>query len=452
MRFLVFVVVGALGCSEANRSLDASEPSDVGIQDARPVDTGASPRDTGSKDASPQPDTGAPQDAGFQDVATSEDTGPMPADTGVMPGDAGNIACPFPPGSQAQKRALFTEQWPASDSVLEDAVIELLQAALPGSEVRIAMYSFTRDRMADAMVAAHDRGVDLRIVLDESNLIESPPLSDQYSYRSAVQTLIDSIGTTRVIRCNESNPPDGGGCQGPGINHNKFFLFSSLCDGTQNVVVQSSANLTNTQRRLHNNMVIIRDDPMLHAAYRSYWDALARQQLTPNYYQTADGSTGTRGYFFPRAPGAGAEEDTDTIHNILADNVDCTGGGRIRIMMAFWTMARGYLVDDLAQLQSEGCDVRVILAADSASPALRAHLERLFPSSQLVIALGVHSKYLLYEGQYLGSQRSLLWTGSHNYTGAALRENDETLLRIDDAAIFQAFEQNWDNAWISLGP
>jgi len=42
------------------------------------------------------------------------------------------------------------------------------------------------------------------------------------------------------------------------------------------------------------------------------------------------------------------------------------------------------------------------------------------------------------------SAATLVFTGSHNYTGAALRDNDETFLRVDDAAVFDAFMANWN--------
>ena len=41
--------------------------------------------------------------------------------------------------------------------------------------------------------------------------------------------------------------------------HHKTFLFSALEDGSRNVVMQASHNLTTTQLSLHNNAVIVRD-------------------------------------------------------------------------------------------------------------------------------------------------------------------------------------------------
>jgi phosphatidylserine/phosphatidylglycerophosphate/cardiolipin synthase-like enzyme len=60
---------------------------------------------------------------------------------------------------------------------------------------------------------------------------------------------------------------------------------------------------------------------------------------------------------------------------------------------------------------------------------------------------GLHSKYLLIDAKYAGSTaaRRLVFTGSHNYTGPALTSNDETLLRIEDPAVFAAFLVDWGN-------
>ena len=59
----------------------------------------------------------------------------------------------------------------------------------------------------------------------------------------------------------------------------------------------------------------------------------------------------------------------------------------------------------------------------------------------------VHSKYLLIDSEYqdgsTAKARKLVWTGSHNYTEPALRFNDETLLRVDDADVFEAYQKNF---------
>ncbi|MER7269956.1 phospholipase D-like domain-containing protein [Micromonospora carbonacea] len=53
---------------------------------------------------------------------------------------------------------------------------------------------------------------------------------------------------------------------------------------------------------------------------------------------------------------------------------------------------------------------------------------------------------MLIEGTYDG-QKDTKWvvTGSHNYSNAALRENDEALLRIQSATIHDQYRSNFWN-------
>lgn len=388
-----------------------------------------------------QPDQGASPDA-------ADDPGLGTPD--AAPGADAAEACPFAPGSQPQKKVVFVDQYPEQDLDIENEVIATIQAAVPGSKIRIGLFTWTRQPVAEVLAEAHERGVDVRVVLDNSNRVEDPPGSGEYRYRTAVKILKDRIGDDRILLCHETDP-DGGSCIGTGINHNKLFLFSELCDGSKNVVMQSSANLTNPQLKAHNNTVVIRDDPELFAVYESYWTDLAAQQRDLSYYRSDYGSTGTKAYFYPRAAStSGKDPSTDTIYGILANNVECTAGSRIRVAMAFWTMARSYLVDILRAKKDQGCDVKIIVSKGAASDALKNHLRSSFPASDITIADGVHHKYLLVDSQYIGAPRRLVWTGSHNYTGPALRGNDETLLRIDDPAVFEAFQANWDGMWASL--
>jgi phosphatidylserine/phosphatidylglycerophosphate/cardiolipin synthase-like enzyme len=56
----------------------------------------------------------------------------------------------------------------------------------------------------------------------------------------------------------------------------------------------------------------------------------------------------------------------------------------------------------------------------------------------------VHSKYMLYTGHYNETaHRSIVFTGSHNVSGAALRDNDEILIKVENPAISAAYAQNF---------
>ena len=332
--------------------------------------------------------------------------------------------------------ALFTNPVDAEtpDLALEQALTDLIRATPRGAKIRASYFTWTRRSMAREMVDAHRRGVDVRIVLGNRNKKQDGSLN------AAVQLLRDNLGDAVTI-CEERSRR--GACIGTGINHNKFVLFSELDDGSRKVVWQSSANLTNPQLRSFNNAVVIRNDPDLYGAYFDYWQDLRRDRTNLDYYRSRKGSLATKAYFFPRSSG-------DTIVGIL-NNVRCGKGARVRISMAFFTDARIAVADRLRQMARNGCDVAInlrrgkLLGDDIVATLRHPKIDLLiYPEGHKP---SIHSKYLLVDGAYgdEGRRQKIVWTGSHNYTGTALRRNDETLLKIRDDAVFDAFERDWKN-------
>lgn len=404
---------------------------DVGADGARPAgDTGVLVEDAGA----PHLDAGDPgRDSGVAvpDAATPDvDAGPPDLDAGVpdagpRPPDAGTSLPPF--------ETVFSHRsdTDAPDTTIEDRIIALVDAAVPGSRIRVAMYTFTRATASAALVRAHDRGVDVRIVLD----------GGADGAGSEVGALRTGLGAANVHLCDAP----GTSCIGTGIMHDKFFLFSELSDGSRDVVVQASHNLTNAQLSMHNNAVIIRGDDLLFGAYEHTWNDLFSDVENASYYRIDDGALATRVYFFPRGSGG------DTSVSIL-DNVTCDGTARVRVAMAFFTDARSAVADALARLARAGCDVRVV-AGDASIPvgttvastltAAGVQLTR-YPTRS---GWDLHSKYVVIDALYAGSttHRRLVFTGSHNWTGPSLTDNDEAQLRVEDDGVFDAYLSDWEH-------
>lgn len=47
------------------------------------------------------------------------------------------------------------------------------------------------------------------------------------------------------------------------------------------------------------------------------------------------------------------------------------------------------------------------------------------------------------DGMYAGARKKLVFTGSHNWSGPALRDNDEATLRITTGSVYDAFASNF---------
>ncbi|MER5887546.1 phospholipase D-like domain-containing protein [Streptomyces sp. NPDC001941] len=344
----------------------------------------------------------------------------------------------------------------AAQSRIRDHVIDLVNQAPAGSTLSVAMYTFTEDPVSEALRDAKARGVGVRVVLDHTSVTMD---GGEYDH------LASWLGTDRTKSSWVYACPAGRGCIGSrkipsdtdgAINHNKFFLFSST-GGAQNVVVQASANMTNLQRTdLFNNAVTI-VDAGLYAGYLSYFGDLLKYGQTAglsDYYKTPS-SGPYKAYFFPRKEAAGKEYNndatTDTVKLIL-DNVGCAGGTQVRMAANLFT--RDEVATKLVALKNAGC--QVVLAADGASGSMSAGVEGII-SGKLTKRVecyedraggnkvGLHSKYVLVNGTYDGvAGKKLVWTGSHNDTYPALRANDETLLKIDSAAVYDQFKANHD--------
>jgi phosphatidylserine/phosphatidylglycerophosphate/cardiolipin synthase-like enzyme len=338
------------------------------------------------------------------------------------------------------------DEEPFADTTLEDVILGLLQLAQPGSNVHVAMFEWDRELMAQGFIDAHNRGVNVRILLDDNPDADGVP-SHSDMPNAAVSQLLSALEDDFVF-CPR------GACIGNGINHHKFVLFESLSDGTSNVVVQSSANLKATQLLQHNNMVVTRNDVPLYAGYLSVWeDMLAQHSLTAtlDYNRTIEGDPlgdlpPIRVHFSPQAVG-------DPLLEVL-QTVSCDlPGSFVLVAMAFWKDERVAIANELATLAEAGCDVRVVLRNDNDPnnepgdlilPALQAGGVQ---ASEYRTSSGrsLHSKILLVDASIQGStmRRQVVYTGSHNYTRGALENNDEALMRIEDPAMFDLFVSNW---------
>ncbi|SFO84180.1 Phosphatidylserine/phosphatidylglycerophosphate/cardiolipin synthase [Amycolatopsis arida] len=332
----------------------------------------------------------------------------------------------------------------AEQYAIRDHVVNLVRATEPGATISTSIYNITDHErgVADALVAAARRGVRVRVVLE----------SEKAGTGSA-QAIVSGLGRDRskpswAVVC-------ASGCHGTKINHNKFYLFSEV-GGKRNVVVQSSANLTiSNARKYWNNAVTFVENPELYQGYLGYFGDLARDRRDDDYYRTV-GAGNVKAYFFPRG-GSGAS--SDTVYNTLG-NVRCTGNtqvgtsdGRTIIRIGMWYFGRDAIADRLAALGRAGCRIDIAYTEMLDGPAAELRgvpnvtLRRVDRDGYII-----HSKYMLIEGTYAEvANRKVVFTGSHNYSNAALHRNDEAMVRIYSNPIHDQYAANFAAVLRSLG-
>ena len=147
---------------------------------------------------------------------------------------------------------------PASDLVLKDVPAQVYFSPDGGAEaavvaalgrarqtVLVQAYSFTDEPIAQALKAAHDRGVAVRAILDKSQLTERH--SDlAFLVQAGVPTWIDAVHA---------------------IAHNKVMVI----DGRW--VVTGSFNFTRAAEHRNAENLLILDAPELAARYARNWEA-----------------------------------------------------------------------------------------------------------------------------------------------------------------------------------
>jgi phosphatidylserine/phosphatidylglycerophosphate/cardiolipin synthase-like enzyme len=354
----------------------------------------------------------------------------------------------------------------AGHSTIQDKITSLIEGTPAGARIRMSMYYADDATIPNALVAAHDRGVNVQVIFDHKETGLGP-----------WTTLTADLGTNLSAASWALACPAGRGCIGTrvlgsvdAINHNKYFLFSST-SGATDVVVQSSANLHNGRDGLKgwNNALILVGNTGIWNDYNAYFEDQKAQKANNNYYDTrvpvASGDAKVHHYPRRETSGDSPYEDPqeDTIETVL-DHVSCFGNSvvgtqdgtnRTIIRVAMDIFSRDYLASKLWSLDAAGCYVEVAMTYDPSSALQVTSMKDLLKAAgsyhgPLVRyycqgdSIWIHSKYLEVEGNYYGTpDRKIVWTGSHNWSTNSLRQSDETLLQIESSPVFDAYTKNF---------
>jgi phosphatidylserine/phosphatidylglycerophosphate/cardiolipin synthase-like enzyme len=359
-----------------------------------------------------------------------------------------------PDGSRAQQYAIA------------DHLMDSIDAAPAGSVIRMSFYSITISSFVDRLIAAHDRGVQVRLLMDDHDV------RDTWMRLTAALGHDHTAGSFAVL-CHRSCFTD----YEPSYLHAKMYMFSTS-GSAKRVVTISSANPTNGQAVTGwNDAYTMVGNTTMYKSYKRYFEDLTRGALAgaqgsapANYYRvTKSGRFKT--YLFPRG---GSGSSSDTIYSILS-NVACAGAAPgygtpahrtiIKIAMFQWTQYRVNLAKKLWALDDAGCDVEIVFTGSETAGRVLSELTR--PGGRHggpVLHNGardvdgdaaadfyVHDKYLLVEGNYAGdSSTRAVFTGSGNFANNAVHYNNEILLRVFDTGAYRSYLGQFSalKAWI----
>ncbi|TDD24880.1 hypothetical protein E1294_04105 [Nonomuraea diastatica] len=342
----------------------------------------------------------------------------------------------------------------AAQSAVMDQLIRLIQAVRPGGDIRFVMHQFSTGQrsseVAGALVAAHDRGVRVKVILDS----REDTSNDAVHARLAAVLGTSESAASWVVGCEYPDPAAGNrGCIARNYQHNKFALFSNvLVDGTVHAKVgfQTSSNLSDWYLYNSYNDAYTFTDATVYDGYLKYFDDLRagrRVDVNPGYFWATPTGTPIKAHFFPRAKASG-----DPVVNILRlvecsykDTDGVTRQTDIRLSLTAFNKNRKAIADELLRLRGENCwidivfyenasgdtknvdgDIRVILAKRASNGKyMQVTPCRFTVGSRSVVP---HTKLMMLDGFYDDDITPRVYTGSANFSH--LENADDAWLRI----------------------
>jgi hypothetical protein len=288
--------------------------------------------------------------------------------------------------------------------------------------------------------------------------------------------------------------------------HDKFFLFSRLhwplfgprpprdLPAAMNwVVVQTSANIPASQYAQANNLLVMHGSRQLYDWYHEIWEGVwgaaheelpspARLSLAPVTADCGDVAV----WSFPRWDGDPIAQALRAIR----EEAEATGERPV-VRIAVTKISSRAIREELAALREAGADLKIVVSRQPANgPVIRdlghasycAALREEEPFFRVLPRLPatrmdagqrarwepkgrLHSKFMLADaalprkvveglwGPVYESvldppgRRRLVWTGSRNYTGHSLTEQDELIVRVENDRVYEAYLQEWRHLW-----
>jgi len=278
-------------------------------------------------------------------------------------------------------------------------------------------------RVADALLAAHRRGVHVQVLMNSH--------SAQWVPAEKLVPVLGSDPTKDSFFVLAHGSARGTG----GVTHEKAWTFSQV-GSTPDVVMIGSTNLTGYGTGVQFS------DNYTYAGRADVYDVYARlfavqklDRAVAHPYVVDDVDHGSA-YFFPK-PGTTAATDPVVAR---IDALPSGPGTTIRVSQFSWWDDRGrWIAKALAAKSRTGTHVEV-LAGESVGSGIKDTLR----AAGIAVHPGVwadgkriHTKLMLADWtDGTGVHRSI-WTGSDNWADQSFR-NEETMLRVDDDPVAYA--------------
>ncbi len=320
-------------------------------------------------------------------------------------------------------------------------LLERIHAAT--SSIDLALYSFddfsgssgvVAGRVADSLVAAHTRGVKVRMVFD--NKTTSTPLSK-----------LIAAGIPVVKR---SVPGVDNG-----IMHNKFFVFDGrdTIDATDDWIVSGSWNITNDGTvKDAQNVLFIQDQSLARIYTAEFEEMFGSFTDSPDLGQAHFGPTKQNNTpHFTMINGKKVEVYFSPSDHTTANIIQTLSTADKNIFFGLLAYTRDDIAQTMIARKNAGVIVRgMIDQQPSVLGTLQAAGIDAFQPSHSVVTGLFHHKYAVVD-PFNDESDPIVITGSHNWSSAAENDNDENTLIIHSGEIARQYAQEFADRYKESG-
>ena len=274
--------------------------------------------------------------------------------------------------------------------------------------VHAAMYSLTLHDVRDALLRAHRRGIDVKVVMESDNLDAQDP-------QMLKEAGIPLLGDRRQ-----------------GLMHNKFIVV----DGME--VWTGSMNFTSSGAYLDNNVMMRLRSKEIADDYEAEFNEMfvddhfgpEPASKTPSPRVTVDGTL-VEVYFSP----------DDHVEAALSQLLR---GARSSVEFLAYSFTSNALGEALLRARASGLSVSGVMDADQGPSNAGSELPA-FQAAGLDVRLDgnpgqMHEKVMIVD-------RQVVVLGSYNFTASAAKSNDENVVIIHDPRLAQQFVREFQRIY-----
>lgn len=300
---------------------------------------------------------------------------------------------------------------------MEQALLDLINDA--NVVIDVAIYDFNRESIRDALIAAHNRGVFVRVVTDD----------EASEHNATYKPFYDALKNAGIGVVDDNRPAD--------IMHNKFIVV----DGRY--VWSGSTNLSdNGFTKNHNNSVLF-DSTDIAATFISQFN----QMYVDGNFSRAKVPSLTTQFTYNGIP---VEVYFSPEDEAMAEMIEEVDSATESIYFSIFFLTNDSLRDALINAHNRGVKIRGIwdlLGASGSFSDDEALCEAGIPIKIENYIGKMHNKLMILD---VNGDSPRVITGSMNWSNAGDQDNDENTIIIHDATTATAFKSFWDEMYNGL--